>query len=309
MDIYCRNKNTPECIELRNNIKDCRAAGGETMFECVKESEQRYARRTDTFKELVYPWKNFDWDYTRFIDNNYNARATGATQAGTTSALFANTGAMMKLTKGFIIDPNPDSSSSAAQTDLILCDRVPPNNRKSCEVINRIRQSYLNQPKPNNSSFFNKNLNGKQSSSFFYKWGTCRTKDNQTSCKNNKYQWLDGKCYKPRYHLLKNEPGMDFTKLSDNTFTRLANQLGGAVQGNVPSAINNLLSFNPIQLAKVYQRKPQGDYEPEPCPIEDNAEHFGCENTADSLFKTVFFILTMISLIFLFIYIYKKLYS
>ena len=306
MDIYCKGKNTPECNELRTNINDCRAAGGETMYDCVQEAEQRYVRRTDMFKDLVYPWKNFDWDYTRYVDNNYNSSATGATQAGTIGALFDNTGAMFKLAKGFIIDPNPSNSSSAANTDLAQCNMVPAINRQSCEVINRIKRSYIDQPAPTNNQFFNKGLNGTKSSSYFYKWGTCMTKDSETECKNKNYQWLDGKCYKPRYHYITNEPGMDFTKLSDNTFTRIANKLGGAIQGNFPSAMNDLLSLNPIQLTKVYQNQPQGDYEPEPCPQEDTTEHFGCENIADTMFRTVFATLVLICCIWLLVFIYKN---
>jgi len=53
----------------------------------------------------------------------------------------------------------------------------------------------------------------------------------------------------------------------------MANKLGGAIQGNFPSAMNNILSFNPIQLSKVYAQEPQGDYIPEKCPYEDK-EHF-----------------------------------
>ena len=307
MDIYCNTQNTPECNELRNNINDCRSAGGQTMFECVKEAEQKYIRSTDLFKDLVYPWKNFDWDYTRFIDNNYNARATGATSQGSIQALFANTGAMVKLAKGFIIDPNPNSNSSAANSDLALCDRVPAVNRRSCEVINRIKRSYINQPVPeNNNSFFDKQLNGKKSSSFFYKWGTCKTKDNEINCKNKKHQWKNNVCYKPRFHFIKNEPGMDFTKLSDNVFTQLANQLSGSIQGNIPSTINDVLSFSPTQISSVYEQKPYGDYEPEPCPDDNTIEHFNCDNIADVIFRTVFATILLICCFLLLGFIYKN---
>jgi hypothetical protein len=307
MDIYCKTQNTPECNELRNNINDCRSAGGQTMFDCVKEAEQKYIRSTDLFKDLVYPWKNFDWDYTRFIDNNYNARATGATSQGSIQALFANTGAMVKLAKGFIIDPNPNNNSSAANSDLALCDRVPAVNRRSCEVINRIKRSYINQPVPeNNNSFFNKQLNGKKSSSFFYKWGTCKTKDNEINCKNKKHQWSNNVCYKPRFHFIKNEPGMDFTKLSDNVFTQLANQLSGSIQGNIPSTINDVLSFSPTQISSVYEQKPYGDYEPEPCPDDNTIEHFNCDNIADVIFRTVFATILLICCFLLLGFIYKN---
>lgn len=269
----CKNKSTPECMELKNNVRDCRKAGGETMYDCVNEAEQLYSRKASSFDE-VYPWRNFDWDYTRFVDNNYNARQTGATSEGSTMALFKNTGAMVKIAKGFIIDPNPASNSTAAQSDLILCDRVPSNNRRSCEVMNRIRRSYFNQPKPSSNNFFNKKIDGKNSSSYFYKWGTCRTLDNKAQCAQKKLEWIGEKCYRPRFHFLKNEPGFDFTKLSNNVFTRIANKLGGAVQGNFPSAMNDILSFNPMQISKVYQQKAQGDYEPEQCPYPDNDEHF-----------------------------------
>jgi hypothetical protein len=267
----CKNKSTPECIELKKNVRDCREAGGETMFDCVSEAEQLYSRKASSYDD-VYPWRNFDWDYTRYIDNNYNARKTGATSNGSMGALFQNTRAMVRLSKGFITDPNPDGNSKAAVSDLILCDRVPENNRRSCAVMNRIRQSYFNQPKPA-GDFFNKKIDGKNSSSYFYKWGTCRTLDNEAQCKQKKLEWIGGKCYRPRFHFIKNEPGFDYTKLSSNVFTRMANKFGGAIQGNFPSAMNDILSFNPVQISKVYAQEPHGDYIPEKCPYEDK-EHF-----------------------------------
>ena len=298
---FCVNKETPECIEYNKNYNDCLNAGGTTQNECVQLATERYTRQKDDFKDQIYPWKNYDWDYTRFIDNNYNADATGATDEGTFEALFKNTGAMMKIAKGYISDPNPSNNSKAAQTDLTICSKVPEIDRRSCYVMNRIRQSYNSQQKPDFSSkngFNSKNLQGNNSSSFYYKWGTCPTKDNKESCLKKGHQWLDGKCYRPRYHYIKNKPGINLTNIDDNIFTQLANVFGGIPKGNLPSVVGDVAGIFPTQLGAVWRFEKQGDYEPEPC-----VEHFD-NNIGDSYFRIVTAILGLILCISLLVWIY-----
>ena len=281
MDL-CKNSNTPECQEYKKNYRDCMDAGGTTQYECVGLAKERYTRSTANFKDLIYPWKNFDWDYTRFIDNNYNADATGATSDPTYEALIKNTGAMFKIAKGYITDPNPSNNARAADTDLTICSKVPEIDRRSCEVMNRIRQSYKNQLNPANLN--KNNLDGLNASSFYYQWGTCPTKDNADECKRKGRQWVDGKCYRPRYHFIKNRPGIDWTNIDDNSFTQIANKFGGLIQGNLPSVVGDVVGIFPTQLGAVWSQKTQGDYIAEKC--EDTIEHFD-NNLGDSYFRIV----------------------
>ncbi len=57
--------------EYQNDLKQCQKAG-EAQAECVILVNQKYIRKFPQMKDLVYPWANYDWDYTTFIDNNYN---------------------------------------------------------------------------------------------------------------------------------------------------------------------------------------------------------------------------------------------
>ena len=276
----CHKPYEPKCQTLSNDINDCRGAGGGSMYDCVQMAGDKYVRSKDENKDQIYPWKNYDWDYTRFIDNKYNARETGATSAGTFGAIFKNPIAIMKLGSGFLLDNNPNNSSQAGQSDLTQCDRVPVNDRQSCHVMNRIRGEYNNQQKPRNDSFFNKKINGRNSSSFYYKSGYCKMALTQDQCKNKKYLWLGEKCYKPQYQYLNNEPW----------------------GGNIPSVINDALSLNPVNLTKVFFNKNARDLEIEECPVIEN---FIESSDIISYFHISMAILLLITIILLILYIGK----
>jgi hypothetical protein len=276
----CSKPYQPQCQILSNDINDCRRAGGGSMYDCVQMAGDKYVRSKDENKDQIYPWKNYDWDYTRFIDNNYNARETGATSAGTMGAIFKNPRAIIRLAKGFLTDNNPNNQSISGISDLTYCDRVPANDRQSCQVMNRIRSDYYNQPKPRNDPFFNKKLDGENSSSFYYKSGYCKTALNENQCKNKKYLWLGAKCYRPQYQYLNNEPW----------------------GGNVPSVINDALSLNPVNLSKVFFNKNARDLEIEDCPVVENFI-----NSADvvSYFHISFAILLLIVMILLILFVVR----
>lgn len=269
---------------LTQFINKCQNAGGETMWECVKRAKDRIERENPESNKVVYPWINYDWDYTTYIDNNYNSDVTGTTPSGSWPALFNNPKAMFQLAKGFIIDPNPSGGSSAGNDDQMDCNAVPEHNRASCNVIREIRQSYKTQPKPKNTPFFNAKLDGKSSSSYYYKTGYCTSEkiNNEKDCTNSQGTWLSNKCYKPRYALIKNEPGVDFRKLGDNALTKLANTFAGPLEGNAPSVIGDLFSFSPNNIIDIINLKNTRDYILEPC-VEymtgNYKEHFNTDES------------------------------
>ena len=276
----CSKPYSKDCKILSDDINDCRRAGGGSMYDCVQMAGDKYVRSKDENKDKIYPWKNYDWDYTRFIDNNYSARSTGVTAEGTMSAIFKNPRAIFRLANGFLVDNNPDSGSQSGSSDLTHCDRVPVNDRQSCHVMNRIRSEYNNQPKPRDHPFFNKKLDGKNSSSFYYQSGYCKTALNENECKNKKHLWLGEKCYRPQYQYLNNEPWL----------------------GNVPSVINDTLSLNPFNLTKVFFNKNAKDLEIEDCPVVENFI-----NSADvvSYFHISFAILLLIVVILLIVFVVR----
>jgi len=265
--------------DLNHLINKCKSAGGETMWECVKKANDYHNRTTTDSKNKVYPWINYDWDYTTYVDNKYNSDVTGATPNGSWGALSANPKAMMKIAKGFITEPNPSNNSKAGDDDQLDCSAVPANDRSGCNVIKEIRHAYRAQQKPKNTPFFNEKLDGKQSSSYYYQIGHCTSEKitNESACNNVQGKWHSDKCYKPRYALIKNEPGIDFTKLGDNALTKIANNLSGSLEGNAVSVVGDILSFSPNNIIDIINLKNTKDFILEPC-IEfmtgDYKEHF-----------------------------------
>jgi hypothetical protein len=287
----CYKPYNSKCEILSNDIKDCRQAGGSSMYDCVQMAGDKFVRSKDENKDQIYPWKNYDWDYTRFIDNNYSALNTGATSEGSMKAIFTNPRAIFRLGKGFLYDENPSSQSIAGRTDLTNCWRVPANDRNSCMKMMRMRKEYDNQPKPRNDPFFNKKLDGVNSSSFYYKSGYCKTNLSKNECINKKYKWLQpgDRCYKPQYQYLNNEP----------------------YYGNIPSVVNDTLSLNPKNLTDVFfnrstsKRMPwnKRDLEIENCP--DVVEKFINSEEIVSYFHIAFAILLLISLLLFIYFVYR----
>ena len=80
--------------DYQNDIKLCKKAG-EKETDCIKLVDLKYTRKFPVLKDLVYPWVNYDWDYTTFVDNNYNKGKTGATDSPSLGGLFDDMDAMV----------------------------------------------------------------------------------------------------------------------------------------------------------------------------------------------------------------------
>lgn len=293
----CKPNDTREkCLEYERDLKRCRDAGGELEYECVSLVKERLNRKSEPYLNDVYPWRNYDWSYSRFVDNNYNTRETGATRDGSVSGMWDNIKALGKLAKGFALDNNPNSESIATESDLLLCDRIQERNRAGCEVINDVRRSYRNQPNPIKTPFGQKDMGGRNSSSFYFKFGTCKTKDNEERCKEKGYDYMDGTCYRPRYHYVDNK----------------------AFLGNAPSVAKEMIDLHPINLGSILLKKTNvlgqirpsvyGSYEIEPCDEEKEHFVFGDKlNTNAQMFFDMFFITFLVILLVIcggFLYLY-----
>jgi len=293
----CKPNDTREkCLEYELDMNRCREAGGELEYECVSLVKERLKRKSEPYLHDVYPWRNYDWSYSRFVDNNYNTRETGATRDGSVSGMWDNIKALGKLAKGFALDNNPNSDSIATDSDLLLCDRIQERNRKGCEVINDVRRSYRSQPNPIKTSFGEKDMGGRNSSSFYFKFGTCKTKDNEERCKEKGYEYMSGTCYRPRYHYVNNR----------------------ALLGNAPSVAKEMVDLHPINLGSILLKKTNylgkvrptayGSYEIEPCDEEKEHFIFGDKlNTKAQIFFDMFFITFLVIVLVIgggFLYLY-----
>ena len=234
--------------DYQNDIKLCKKAG-EKETDCIKLVDLKYTRKFPVLKDLVYPWVNYDWDYTTFVDNNYNKGKTGATDSPSLGGLFDDMDAMVKLGKGYITDANPSKGSLAGITDSPVCDSSK-DNYAGCQIMNQIKRSTRDQAPPFTDVFFNKSLSGENSSSYFIRAGTCPKPDlNQQQCNAKGYTWVEnplyavtpaalrpsdfipGSCFKPRYAYIKNTPGieLDFSGIEDinSTLGSLATKASG----------------------------------------------------------------------------------
>lgn len=96
----------------------CREHGGEQQYKCQEKIDEKYNRLIPPIKDMIYPWSNYDWDYSAFVDNTYNTDAVGMSDAGGEwingwkATLIENPRGMMRIAKGYISDPNPDPKSA-----------------------------------------------------------------------------------------------------------------------------------------------------------------------------------------------------
>ena len=67
-----------------------------TVMHCMKAVGAKYFRKIGPMNDFVYPWNNFDWDYTSYVDKNYNSDITGASTKPTMKALEDNIMALGK---------------------------------------------------------------------------------------------------------------------------------------------------------------------------------------------------------------------
>ena len=78
-----------------------------SVMHCMQAVGAKYFRKIGPMNDFVYPWNNFDWDYTSYVDKNYNSDITGASTKPTMKGLEDNMKALGKIGSGFIFDPNP----------------------------------------------------------------------------------------------------------------------------------------------------------------------------------------------------------
>lgn len=264
-------------------------------FECAQQVTENYIRNTDMLKDAIYPWRNYDWDYSNVVDKLYKPSALGASGKGTVNALVNDIDLLVKSIEGLIITPNPDKDSAAAMpgktNDLVPCSndvdtiknlsdvrkdikiiqnklQTDPENQdlknrlnklinktqvvlKSCAVLNSLKLDGLQQEQPYKDPFFNRKLDGENSSSYFAKVGVCPVSiDNKKKCESKGYKWMGnplfkqsvkginttaGSCFKDKYIYIDNKPGISIGEMK-------------SFKGMIPSVINDFSQLSPDKL-------------------------------------------------------------
>ena len=177
---------------------ECNKCASKTSndYRCHNAAVQNFQRRTPLFSKNVYPWSNYDWDYSNYVSNNYTPRYTGARVTNTISGLIRNVRSIIKVLNGLTSDPIPNSRSMAGQLsrnsdypEFEHCLRDP-----KCRTIEEVKNSISGQvhnPPTKDKFLDKKRVMGKGSSSFYVKIGTCKRPDIKTEekCEEKGYSW------------------------------------------------------------------------------------------------------------------------
>lgn len=304
---------------LDKYIIECRKCAQEARndYRCHEAAITNLQRRTPMFADSIYPWKNYDWNYGNYVSNNYSPERTGATPEGSFSAVFKNGRALVKLVNGILSDPIPNTQSKAGEVSI---NSDYPNfescKDNTCRVTEEIRTSFQQEP-PTKDDFLKKNINGENSSSYYFKVGSCPRPDikTKTQCENNGYTWteditgktfskmtgqsyndeIDGNCSQPRYAYIDNTPKAFFN--------------GSNMKGTMPTMINDIATLMPDKvIATLLGNSISDSYVIQQCPKVDNIKE-GFQSIKktndkyDILYGTTFGIFIALSII---IYLFRR---
>ncbi len=112
-----KSENSPDVNKVQDALKvyleDCTICTkeGQNDYVCHNIALEKLMRQMPIIRDSVYPWKNYDWNYGNFIDNNYSAKATGSSPDG--SKYFNNLKIFFKIMGAYLLDPNPNNNSVA----------------------------------------------------------------------------------------------------------------------------------------------------------------------------------------------------
>ena len=116
-------------------------------FTCTLAATQQKLRDTSLMKGSVYPWTNYDFNYSDYMTKKYTPYMNQLSTGTTIEDTMKNIGILVdKLAPALITDANPDTSSKPAISDAKVC--IGKLNTPACRIMNNIKKSYLNQPAP-----------------------------------------------------------------------------------------------------------------------------------------------------------------
>lgn len=264
---------------LDTYMKECRICARHTAnyYQCINAAAENLQRRIPMFSNNVYPWKNYDWDYSNHISNNYSKEVTGSRPGSNISDLYKNLTGIIKTINGLIDDPIPGPTSRAGirsrSSDYPQFERCGDR----CYHTHRVKNALANQlyRPPTTDKFLRKKLHGKYSSSYFVKIGTCPRRDlvSKEACEKRGYTWTpnvvdkimrkmkgnknvvkneSGSCNQPRYLFIDNSP---------KPFLN-----GSKMKGMIPSIANDIASLSPDKLLNAAMGKSMtGNFEIQQC--------------------------------------------
>jgi hypothetical protein len=303
-------------IALNVYLKDCTICKtkGYNDYKCHNAAQQKLMRAMPFMRKNIYPWRNYDWDYGNFIDNNYSVLATGASKSGSITALFKNIKAFVKLTSGYLADPNPSDKSYPGKRnrsgDIPYYDCQgemadtkgnkinDPMMAMACNATADVKYRTKERPPTKDKFLKTFKLTGDKSSSYFVKVGTCPRPDIKKigDCESKGYDWtpnpLDkvmkampkmmrsetksGSCHQPRYMFVNNTPGMKIGPIK--------------ARGLIPALANDFMALSPDKIFAALQGQSITNYMTiQSCPkIKEGFSNSNINNRLSILGENIF---------------------
>jgi hypothetical protein len=248
---------------------DCQtcATNGKNDINCMNYAKINFRRNLPFAAGSIYPWSNYDWDYSSSISNKFSTDALPKSNPSEFRGLYQNGMNVVTALRGFIDIPVPSNNTSINKYDkdsdypIYKCKDDP-----ACITTERIKRN-INQVKPTNDKFMNKKIDGAYSSSYYYKIGSCPRPDikNMKDCEDKGYKWTpnsisdSGSCSQPRYAFIDNSPKPFFN--------------GSDSKGFIPSIANDINEIMPDKLFNSLLGQSTSGLQIEECPIIENFEN------------------------------------
>jgi hypothetical protein len=111
---------------LLDDVSTCLGADGPYKIQCSMAAIEKFARTMPYVNKMIYPWRNFNWDYLMYTQQNYDPiKKFNASPDGTISALTNDINALIGILGGLLFDANPSDQSRAADPSSNANDLCP----------------------------------------------------------------------------------------------------------------------------------------------------------------------------------------
>lgn len=161
-------------IQYLKNMRDmlneqnlCMEAGGKYTSQCTNAILDKYLRKLPFIKNMIYPWRNYDWGYSTYVEKYYEPKSNyGASSDTNITTIIHDVNAIINLLDGLLMDPNPSGSKqsigqpspkivpsaasdpSAVRNDLVPCssnhydvDRIAKLKQEVTSLMGRIQEA------------------------------------------------------------------------------------------------------------------------------------------------------------------------
>ena len=263
-----------------------------------KLKENQFKSREGKSKHDIYPWNNYDFDYTTYINNKYSPDKLGFSDKPYLSTLMKDITSIPKYPSILVQKPLLGKEVISGKSDS--------NNQETITLKKKYDE--FKEPYPGFKNEYPEYfpLTGSRSTSYFVKIGTCpvnKIKDKQT-CEEKGYTWHadnydsssrinefydssthplpKGYCYKPRYMFINNDQTS-----SDSS-----------MNGIVATLLKNLEDLNPMPLIEILMGKEPSNKNVLPLECVENFSNVNIVSNNDYTI-IIFIIISVLGIIYL----------